>query len=256
MKINIIGTLACALLVLLPSELTAQISLQTDKLENSTSQPQEVIVAGQAGQLDIRSAGENSIRITLKPLSFKEDFLYNPALSEREYTESFISLRRIDKTFKKAAGNLNVTVSPNPLTIVVANKKGQDIQRLVFEESGRLLFKMSNHPILGLGEGGSKPGVDVNWRNLPVEYDRRGLYHDMKPRWQSDAYGTRNPAPMLVGTDGWALFVAAPWVEVDLQNKEQGSIIPLNPPVGGFVQQSVRGQSENLGKGIPPSDKI
>jgi alpha-glucosidase (family GH31 glycosyl hydrolase) len=255
MKRVFIITLAYTLL-LLSLELKAQNLIQKDKPGNGATQSHPITAGGQAGQLDIRSAGENSVRITLKPLSLKDDFPFNPALAEREYPKSFITLRSIDKTVKKSAGNLNITVSPNPLTIVVTNKKGKDIQHLVFDESGKLLFKMNNHPILGLGGGGSKPGTDADWRNLPVEYDRRGLYHDMKPRWQSDAYGTRNPAPMLVGTDGWAMFVAAPWVEVDLKNKDQGLIIPLIPPVGGFVQQSVVGQSASLGKGIPPSDKF
>ena len=43
----------------------------------------------------------------------------------------------------------------------------------------------------------------------PIEFDRRGRFFEMQPRWQSDAYGTRNPVPMLTGTKGWALFVAS-----------------------------------------------
>ena len=40
---------------------------------------QAVTAAGQPAQLDIRVAGERSIRVTLKPLTFKEDFPVNPA---------------------------------------------------------------------------------------------------------------------------------------------------------------------------------
>lgn len=243
-------------LLLLSAETKAQNSLPKDKMGNGASQSQQITVAGQAGQLDIRSAGENSIRITLKPLSFKEDFPFNPALSEREYAKSFISLRSIDKTVKKSAGNLNVTVTPNPLTILVTNKTGKEVQHLVFNEAGNLTFKMGGHPILGLGEGGSKPDPKVNWRNLPVEYDRRGIYDEMQPRHQEGAYGSRNPAPMLVGTDGWAMFVSAPWVEIDLQNKEQGVIIPWKVPAGGLVVQTVGNQYTVKGKGLPPISKI
>ena len=103
-----------------------------------TTQAQEIKVAGQPGQLDIRSAGENSIRITLKPLSFKDDFPFNPALAERDYPKSIISIRNINKTVKKSVGNLNITVSPNPLTIIISNKKGKDVQHLVFTEDGKL----------------------------------------------------------------------------------------------------------------------
>ncbi len=255
MKRLFIAAYACTLMIL-SLQLKAQSSLQNDKLGNGTTQSQQITVAGQAGQLDIRSAGENSIRITLKPISLKGDFPFNPALSEREYPKSFITLRTIDKTVKKTAGNFNVTVTPNPLTIIVSNSQGKEVQHLVFNKEGNLIFKMGNHPILGLGEGGSKPAPGVNWRNLPVEYDRRGIYDEMAPRHQEDAYGSRNPAPMLVGTDGWAMFVSSPWVEVDLRNKEQGVIIPWKPPVGGPVLQTEGNQYAVKGKGLPPVDKI
>lgn len=255
MKGLFIAVLACNLMMLLP-ELKAQDALQKNELGYGTSQSQQIKVAGQAGQLDIRSAGENSIRITLKPLSFKDDFPFNPALSVRDYPKSFISIRNINKALKKSVGNFNIVVSTNPLTIVITNKKGKDVQHLVFDEEGKLLIKMNDHPVLGLGEGGTKPEAGVNWRNLPVEYDRRGVYDNMQPRWQSDAYGSRNPVAMLAGTDGWAIFVASPWVEVDLRNKDQGVIIPWKPPVGGLVLQTEGNQHSVKDKGLPPTDKI
>src|SRR4051812_18308395 len=54
---------------------------------------QQIAVAGKHAQLDIRKAGENSIRITLKPVSFTDDFPYTPALSNKQYDEPVISLR-------------------------------------------------------------------------------------------------------------------------------------------------------------------
>jgi len=57
----------------------------------------------------------------------------------------------------------------------------------------------NNHqPVLGMGEGGSKPSPEADWRDLPVEFDRRGRYHHMQPRWQRDAYGSRNPVAVLI----------------------------------------------------------
>jgi hypothetical protein len=37
-------------------------------------------------------------------------------------------------------------------------------------------------------------------------HSRRGRLHQMQPRWQGDAYGSRNPVPLLVGTSGWGLI--------------------------------------------------
>jgi hypothetical protein len=46
-------------------------------------------------QLDVRPAGEGSIRITLKPITFRERFAFNPALDERQYAAPAISIREI-----------------------------------------------------------------------------------------------------------------------------------------------------------------
>ena len=219
-------------------------------------QAQQITVAGQPARLDIRSAGQHSIRITLKPLSFKDDFPLTPPLAKTNYPMPVISLLSINKVVKKEIGNLNVEVRSNPLTIIVTNKEGQPVQDLIFNENGSISFKLNDQPVLGMGEGGPKPESGVNWRNLPVEYDRRGRYHKMQPRWQADAYGSRNPVPMLIGTEGWAIFVSAPWVEVDLQNKDRGIFNPWKPTVMDSVPQTVKNQGLNQGKGLPSINKI
>jgi len=176
---------------------------------------QQLIVAGKPSRLDLRKAGENSIRITLKPLHYQKDFPSTPAVVERIYPSAVISLEK-SNSIKKTIGIFKVEITQKPLNVSIY-KQGRLVQRFVFNDDGTLSFNISNEMILGLGEGGSKPAAGVNWRNLPVEYDRRGLYDSMQPRWQSDAYGSRNPVPMLIGTGGWASFVASPWVQVDLR---------------------------------------
>ena len=47
------------------------------------AQAQPITTAGQPAQLDVRAAGEHSLRITLKPVSMKEDFPINPAITDR-----------------------------------------------------------------------------------------------------------------------------------------------------------------------------
>src|SRR5687768_7176448 len=217
---------------------------------------QSIKSAGVAAQLDIRKAGENSIRITLKPASFKNDFPYTPALSEKKYPSPTISLRTITAPIKKRVGNLNVEVRPNPLTLVVRNIKNEIIQQIAFQEDGKLSFNVNDAPLLGLGEGGPKPIAGENWRNQKVQFDRRAVYDSMQPRWQADAYGSRNPVPMLIGTEGWGMFVASPWVEVDLRNDSIGYFIPWKPTGKEIVPQNVKNQGLNQGKGLPPIDQI
>jgi hypothetical protein len=223
---------------------------------NTEMYAQQITAAGQPAQLDIRTAGDHSIRITLKPLSFKDEFPFTPALAERSYAEPVISLHRINKIIKKPVGDLLVEVRPNPLTVLVFNKQGRPVQQFVFNQDGKLSFMLHDQPVFGLGEGGSKPAAGIDWRKLPVEYDRRGRYDSMQPRWQSDAYGSRNPVALLTEPGAWAVFIASPWVEVDLRDKDHGVFIPWKPAGPENIPQTVKNQGLNLGKGLPPPDKI
>ena len=219
------------------------------------AQAQTITTSGQPAQLNIRSAGAHSIRITLKPLSYKEAAPYTPALAIRKVPAPEISIKELHGPLQKRVGNLLVSIRPKPLTVTITNNKGEKVQELSFRENGNITFPLDDHPILGMGEGGPKPAAGANWRQLPMEFDRRGRLHRMLPRWQGDAYGSRNPVPLLVGTGGWALFVASPWVQVDLQNKTQGSFIP-SPPAGQGGPQTQTNQHLNQGKGLPPADNF
>jgi alpha-glucosidase/alpha-D-xyloside xylohydrolase len=217
---------------------------------------QQITAAGQPAQLDVRAAGERTIRITLKPLSFQGDFPLTPALAGRAYPSPALRLREIRNPVKRKVGNLNVEVRPNPLTVIVTSLTGQPVQELVFEASGNLSFTAGAAPVLGLGEGGPRPQPGTPWRQQPVQFDRRMHFDSMVPRWQSDMYGSRNPVAMLLGTDGWGLFVASPWVHVDLRDPERGIFLPWQATGAENVPQNQRNQQQNAGKGIPPVDRM
>jgi len=233
-----------------------------------TGEPAEIRVNNQPAQLDIRPAGENSIRVTLKPIHFRPDFPYTPALAQREYPAPAISLRGITQAVKARVGSLHVEVLPSPLTIVATSADGKPIQDIVFQDDGNLSFKIGGQPVLGMGEGGPLPRG--NFRTLPIEFDRRGRFEDMRPRWQSDAYGSRNPVALMIGTEGWGLFIATPWGQLDLRDANRGVFSPWRPPVpaarggqrsevGETEQQRGEGARRNLTaqlQGRPPVESI
>src|SRR5260221_9037594 len=142
---------------------------------------QELTINGQPAQLNIYKAGAHSIRVTLKPVDYKKDFPFTPALVERNYGSASLSLKSISKPVKKQVGAMTIEIKPSPLSIIVLNNKGQPVQEISFSKEGNLLFRIGDQPVLGLGEGGSKPEPGVNWRNLPVEFDRRGIFDKMQP---------------------------------------------------------------------------
>ena len=222
----------------------------------ATSRAQQITAAGQPAQLDVRIAGDSSVRITLKPVSFPRDFPANPAVVERKYPPPAISLRHLSKPAQRKLGNYVIAVRPNPLTVTMQGANGQVVQEVVVEADGSLSFRLDPHPVLGMGGGGPRPDKSRPWREQAVQFDRRGALDTMEPRWQSDMYGSRNPVPMLLGTGGWGLFVAAPWVHVDLRGEHRGVFVPWKPTGTEQVPQNQRNQQQNAGKGIPPVDAI
>ena len=211
-----------------------------------------ITTAGQPAQLDIRAAGGHSLRITLKPISFSGDVPFTPAVAERPYPAPAISLRELGAPLTRKVGELLVEVRPAPLSITVTNAAGQLVQRLVFESDGRLSFGLDGQPVLGMGEGGPLPAPGTAWRSQAVQFDRRGTLDTMEPRWQSDMYGSRNPAAVLIGTAGWGLFVATPWVQVDLLKDDRGFFIPYVPAAADAPKQTRSNQRLSLGKGVHP----
>ncbi len=208
---------------------------------------------GQPAQLDIRASGDHSIRITLRPLSFQTDFPLSPSLADRTWPQPAVSIREIDAPLTRQVGSLRVTVHPRPLRVAVIRMDGTPVNDLVFEpESGTVSFSQGNQPILGMGEGGPRMNPR-SWREDPLEFDRRGRLHEMVPRWQSQAYGSRNPVAMLIGTGGWGLYVATPWVQVDLTPGLRGWFLPWKPPVPD--QANKRGYTAQV-QGRPPVDGI
>lgn len=60
-------------------------------------QAQQITRGGEPAQLDVRPAGEHSIRITLKPIIFERDFPFTPVLdADRTSDDPVITLREID----------------------------------------------------------------------------------------------------------------------------------------------------------------
>jgi alpha-glucosidase/alpha-D-xyloside xylohydrolase len=221
----------------------------------TSTQSAHITAAGQPARLDVRVAGPNSVRVTLAPLSIKE-LPANPALAvDRVDPAPVLSLRELSTPVQRAVGTLRVEVRPNPLRVAVRNASGRLLQELTFEPGGDLAFKLDEHPVLGMGEGGPRPGRGVAWREQPVQFDRRGALDTMEPRWQADMYGSRNPVAMLFGTSGWGLFVAAPWVQVDLRDAARGVFQPWAPPANQN-QQNERNQQQDMGRGRPPASSV
>jgi alpha-glucosidase (family GH31 glycosyl hydrolase) len=216
------------------------------------AQAQQIMSAGKPAQIDVRVAGPSSVRITIRPLTYAANFPFSPGVAERAYPAPTLTLRTLSQPTTRKIGNLNVKVENNPLAVTVTRANGEIIQRFVVENDGRLTFNVDDAPVLGMGEGGPQPPQGTNWRTLPIQYDRRGRLDTMEPRWQANAYGSRNPVAMLVGTSGWGLYIPTPWGQMDLRDSARGAVIPWAPTPLDSLPQNERNQQQAAAKGRPP----
>lgn len=211
----------------------------------------ELTRGGQPAELTVTAGGAHGVRVTLKPVAM--DLPPSPSLLTVDIANPVIRLRTIEARVQARVGTLTVEVTPSPLTVVVKGDGGRDIQKLVFEETGSVSFNIGDAPVLGLGEGGQQPG-----RGGPpvgIQFDRRGRLDVMRPGWGSGTLGSRNPVAVLMGTEGWGMFVASPWVQVDLRDGAKGQFIPTNnvrPTAGVDNQVPSTGQRGARG-GTPAS---
>src|SRR5437868_5209989 len=166
---------------------------------------------GQPAELTVTSGGAHSVRVTLKPVGMA--LPPSPSLLTLEIKNPAIRLRTIERPVQARLGALDVEITPSPLTVLVKSATGREIQKLVFDDkTGNVSFNVGTGPVLGMGEGGQQPGKGSG--PTGVQFDRRGKLDVMRPDWGSGTLGSRNPVAVLVGTVGWGLFVASPWVQV------------------------------------------
>ena len=200
-----------------------------------------ITCGGQPAELTVTSGGAHSVRVTLKPVG--KVLPPSPSLLNLEINNPTISLRMIERPVQARVGALDVEITPLPLTVLVKSSTGREIQKLVFEDkTGKVLFNVGDRPVLGMGEGGQQAGRSSS-SPMGVQFDRRGKLDVMRPGWGSGTLGSRNPVAVLVGTVGWGLFVASPWVQVDLRDRAQGAFIPTNnvTPTAGVDNPAPRG---------------
>ena len=160
-------------------------------LSATGQQAPPITTAGQPAQLEIREAGAHSLRVTLKPISFKGDFPTTPAVADRTWPKPAISLRSLPSRVERTVGRFRVAVErvpsavegPSPFRVTVRDAAGRTIQTLRFEDDGPLTFDVGDSPVLGMGEGGPRPAKGTPWREQPVQFDRRGALDTMEPRW-------------------------------------------------------------------------
>ena len=158
------------------------------------------------------------------------DFPLTPAVTNRPHPAPAVNLGNQAPSTVKVR-TLRVESAPEPFHGGRSGRGRQPVQTLVFEPDGNLSFGLDGQPVLGMGEGGPLPAPGWPWRSHAVQFDRRGQWTRWSPGGRPTCTGRAIPRPSARHR-GSGLFVATPWVQVDLWRDDRGLFIPRKPPSG------------------------
>ena len=123
-----------------------------------------LVVRSRPVELTLTPVSANTVRITVqalrdgKPVALEQD----GALLDRAWPAPIAQIRSLSHPLTFRAGNLTISVSPNPTRVLIRKSEKEIVQELVLDEStGGLEFNTAGGLLLGLGQGGP-------------QFDRRG----------------------------------------------------------------------------------
>ncbi|MBM4094235.1 MAG: hypothetical protein FJ276_33230, partial [Planctomycetes bacterium] len=157
--------------------------------------PRRIRVCGQAVELCVAQVSDSTFEIVIAPLD-ADGAAHLPSRPDAlvAYPCREIWRGRIAQDpVVIPARSLTVQISAAPVTVSVLNRTGELVQRLAWQEDGAMIFK-TEAPVFGLGQGGG--GMD-----------RRGRVQSLADGYFAGDDTSRIISPILIGADGWALFL-------------------------------------------------
>jgi alpha-glucosidase (family GH31 glycosyl hydrolase) len=183
------------------------------------TQSKNASVDGPQFEIQVTPVSDHTLRLTLRAITQEpqQSIPDDGSLVQKSWGASLITVREGPER-DLPAGSFRLKVSWSPVSITVAHASGEDIQHFEWDQdSGALSFLTGTRPLLGLGEGGP-------------QYDRRGSTDEMRSGqggYKLATHGGRVPIPLVIGTDGWAIFFHQPLGTFDFTG-EKSKFIPKN----------------------------
>ena len=190
-------------------------------------QAQPFIVAGKPVEVVIASISSSTLRISVVA-SGSTGVANDGALVATAEGRSSRRHRFAVTPFE--VGELMLQLADSPLTLTVATRKRQIVQRIVLDPSAPAVsFSLGKGPLLGFGEGGP-------------QFDRKGATYTNRNGqggYQLRTHGGRVPIQWLVSTDGWGIYIHQPLGAFDLTGAS-GVLTPAGEslPIDLFVTAS------------------
>jgi alpha-glucosidase/alpha-D-xyloside xylohydrolase len=185
-------------------------------------QDTDLVVAGQPVEIAISRVTDDVVRITIRRIDGNANArLADGALTQPEWAAPAARVRRATPSIVRA-GNLTVTVAPEPLRIDVATGSRRWSQLAIDKATGRVEFPLADAPVLGLGQGGP-------------QFDRRGASFPNRSgqgAYRLQTHGGRVPIQWIVQPGAGAMYIHQPLGTVDLSTPGRGR---FDPPANGAL---------------------
>lgn len=170
-----------------------------NQLNSDTNDP-IIRYAGQHAELSVVQVTNRTYEIQLTPIGFDtESQAESDVLIQYPRNEVWEGNSVSDEA-RVSIGDITFEVLHSPLRIIFRNGEDAIIQELTWpDDSGEMHFR-TEASVFGLGHGGP-------------QFDRRGEIFPMRDGWgayERPTHGSRVSTPMIIGADGWSLFIHHP----------------------------------------------
>jgi alpha-glucosidase (family GH31 glycosyl hydrolase) len=170
-----------------------------------------ISVGQRAVEIAIAQVSRYTVRLSLIPRDSAAAIPDDGSLIRDLSTKQIGRFESLTRSESLRCGDVNLTLSSDPLTIAIQGSDGGQVQKLrINQSSGSISFSTGAGPVFGLGEGG--PQFDRRGSNDPMRSGQGG--------YKLRTHGGRVPVQWLIGAEGWAIFVHQPYGSFDLRNDE------------------------------------
>lgn len=177
---------------------------------------QDIRYGGNKAELSVVRVSARTIELQLSQIGQDEEPTEPPPSAILvDYPRSQVwKGRSIGSPLEFNIGDLTVEIQPSPLSVIIRKADGAVVQELSWpDESGGTYFR-TDASVFGLGEGGAQKKLD-----------RRGFLHSMNDgnaAFKRATHGAYIATPMLIGADGWVMFVHHPISRMNLFDLRNG----------------------------------
>jgi alpha-glucosidase (family GH31 glycosyl hydrolase) len=180
-------------------------------------------LGGSPVEISVQQISPRTMRIQLLPLDQNGQPRLAPPSSVLAPFESkeLLRVRELGDSQEVHIGTSRLVIKHDPLRLSLAVGDGKTLQELVFDAADGSFTFRTDAPVFGLGEG-------------QKQFDRRGARYPMINGQVAPFLATHGgtiPVPLLIGADGWAMFVNGPWGQFDLRDGH-GKFVPRQQAVG------------------------